>query len=282
MGSSPAYPSDLTDAQWALIEPLMPVLSTRGRGTRGGRPAKYSRRRIVDAILYLDRTGCSWRQLPPDFPPWETVYYYFQRWAADGTTDRIHDALRDAARDAAGRDPAASAGAVDSQTVPGASTVGKDSRGYDAGKKVNGRKRHLVVDTMGLLIVVLVTAASVQDRDGGVRVLDRAKMAMPSLVLIWAEAAYSRRVQDFAHRALRIAVQVVAKLVGQQGFVPLPRRWVVERTHAWITGHRRMSRDYERLPTHSEAMIKWAMIGLMARRLAPAPGRRPWQPARAA
>lgn len=105
MGSFPAYPSDLTDAQWALIEPLMPVLSTRGKGARGGRPAKYSRRRIVDAILYLDRTGCSWRQLPHDFPPWETVYDYFQRWAADGTTDRIHDALRDAARDAAGRDP---------------------------------------------------------------------------------------------------------------------------------------------------------------------------------
>ena len=176
----------------------------------------------------------------------------------------------------------ASAGAVDSQTVPGASTVGTATRGYDAGKKVNGRKRHLVVDTLGLLVVVAVTAASVQDRDGGVRVLDRAKMAMPSLVLIWADAAYSRRVQDFAACALRIAVQVVAKLVGQSEFVPLPRRWVVERTHAWITGHRRMSRDYERLPAHSEAMIKWAMIGLMARRLAPAPGRRPWQPSTAA
>jgi transposase len=282
MGSSPAYPSDLTDAQWALIEPLVPAHSSRGKGTRGGRPLKYARRRIVDAILYVDRTGCSWRQLPHDFPPWETVYFYFQRWAADGTTDRIHVALRDAVRDAAGRDPMASAGAVDSQTVSGAATVGKASRGYDAGKKINGRKRHLVVDTLGLLIVVLVTAASVQDRDGGVRVLDRAKTAMPSLVHIWADAAYSRRVQDFATRALRIAVQVVAKLVGQAGFVPLPRRWVVERTHAWITGHRRMARDYERLPTHSEAMIKWAMIGLMARRLAPAPGRRPWQPRRAA
>jgi transposase len=150
----------------------------------------------VDAILYLDRTGCSWRQLPHDFPPWDTVYFYFQRWAADGTTDRIHDALRDAVRDAAGRDPLASAGAVDSQTVPGASTVGRDSRGWDAGKKTNGRKRHLVVDTMGLLIVVLVTAASVQDRDGGVRVLDRVKPRMPSLVLVWADAAYSRRTQE--------------------------------------------------------------------------------------
>jgi transposase len=279
MGAFPAYPSDLTDAQWALIAPLVPVRSTHGRGTRGGRPAKYPRRRIVDAILYLDRTGCSWRQLPHDFPPWETVYFYFQRWAGDGTTDRIHDALRNAVRDADGRDPLASAGAVDSQTVPGAATVGRGTRGWDAGKKVNGRKRHLVVDTLGLLIVVLVTAASVQDRDGGIRVLDRAKIRMPSLVLTWADAAYSRRAQEFAARALPITVQVVAKLVGQQGFVPLPRRWVVERTHAWITAHRRMSRDYERLTTHSEAMIKWAMIDLMIRRLAPASSRRPWQSA---
>jgi len=282
MGSSPAYPSDLTDAQWARVEPLVPVLSTRCPGTRGGRPPKYSRRRIVDAILYLDRTGCSWRQLPHDFPPWDTVYCYFQQWAADGTTDRIHDALRDAVRDAAGRDPMASAGAVDSQTVHGGSTVGRNTRGWDGGKKINGRKRHLVVDTMGLVIAVLVTAASVQDRDGGMRVLDRAKMRMPSLVLAWADGAYSRRVQEFAARALRILVQVVAKLAGQKGFVPLPRRWVVERTNGWITGHRRMARDYERLPTHAEAMIKWAMIGLMVRRLEPAPGRRPWQRARAA
>jgi transposase len=129
MGSSPAYPSDLTDAQWALIEPLVPVLSTRGRGTRGGRPPKYPRRRVVDAILYVTRTGCSWRQLPHDFPPGETVFYYFQRWTLDGTVDRIHQALHDAVRDADGRDPAASAGVVDSQTVPGAATVGKSSRG---------------------------------------------------------------------------------------------------------------------------------------------------------
>ena len=268
MGSSPAYPSDLTDEQWALIAPLVPVRSTHGRGTRGGRPAKYPRRRIVDAILYLDRTGCSWRQLPHDFPPWETVYFYFQRWAGDGTTDRIHDALRNAVRDADGRDPLASAGAVDSQTVPGAATVGRGTRGWDAGKKVNGRKRHLVVDTLGLLIVVLVTAASVQDRDGGIRVLDRAKIRMPSLVVTWADAACSRRVQEFAARALRITVQVVAKLVGQQGFVPLPRRWVVERTFAWLGQSRRLSKDYERLPATSEAMIYGAMSRLMLRRLA--------------
>src|SRR5918911_122292 len=170
MGSSPAYPSDLTDNRWARRGRWGRVRGPRGKAPGGGRPPKFPRRRIVDAILYLDRTGCSWRQLPHDFPPRDTVYFYFQRWAADGTVDRIHDALRDAVRDAAGRDPAASAGAVDSQTVPGASTVGQATRGWDAGKKTNGRKRHPVVDTMGLLIVVLVTAASVQDRDGAIRV----------------------------------------------------------------------------------------------------------------
>lgn len=137
----------------------------------GGRPPIHSRRRIVDAILYVNRTGCSWRQLPHDFPPWDTVYWYFKIWNEAGVTDRIHDALRAAVRDGGGRDPMASAGIVDAQSVKGADTVGSASRGYDAGKKVNGRKRHIVTDTVGLLVVVLVTAASVQDRDGGRRVL---------------------------------------------------------------------------------------------------------------
>lgn len=179
--TSPArYPSDLTDDQWALIEPMVQVKP-------GGRPAKHERRRIVDAILYLDRTGCSWRQLPHDFPHWRSVYGYFQQWAEDGTTDRIHDALRDAVRDAAGRDPMPSAGIVDSQSVEGADTVGHGSRGYDAGKKINGRKRHIVTDTLGLLVVVLVTSAALQDRDGGRLVLEQAKMKARSIVLVWAD-----------------------------------------------------------------------------------------------
>lgn len=269
------YPSDLTDAQWALIGPMVPVKP-------GGRPAKYPRRRIVEAILYVLRTGCAWRQLPHDFPPWETVYWYFKTWNADGTTDRIHDALRDAARDAAGRDPMASAGIVDAQSVKGADTVGQSSRGFDAGKKVNGRKRHVVVDTIGLLVVVLVTAASVQDRDGGRLVLDRARMKMPSIVLVWADGGYAGRCVEFARRVLRITLQVVKKPEGQRTFEVLPRRWVVERTLSWLVRCRRLDRDYERLPQHAEAMVKWAMIGVMTRRLAPAPGRRPWQSARAA
>ena len=177
----------------------------------GGRPAKHPRRRIVEAILYVNRTGCAWRQLPHDFPPWDTVYWYFKQWNADGTTDRIHDALRDAVRDGDGRDPMASAGIVDSQSVKGADTVGKSTRGYDAGKKVNGRKRHVVVDTIGLLVVVVVTAASLQDRDGGRLVLDKARMKMPSITLVWADGGYAGRLVDFAKRLLHMSVQIVKK-----------------------------------------------------------------------
>jgi transposase len=266
-----SYPSDLTDDQWALIELMVAVRP-------GGRPAKHPRRRIVEAILYVNRTGCSWRQLPHDFPPWDTVYWYFQRWSADGTTDRIHDALRAGVRDGDGRDPMASAGIVDSQSVKAADTVGVGSRGYDAGKKINGRKRHVVTDTLGLLVVVLVTSAAVQDRDGGRQVLNRARMAMPSIVLVWADGGYAGRLLAFAQAYLRITVQIIKRTDNRSGFEVLPRRWVVERTLSWLMRTRRLARDYERLPEHAEAMVKWSMIALMARRLAPPPGRRPWQP----
>jgi transposase len=207
--SSPArYPSDLTDEQWALIEPMVPVKP-------GGRPAIHPRRRIVEAILYVTRTGCAWRALPHDFPPWATVYWYAKRWTAEGSTDRIHHALRAAARDAAGRDPLASAGIVDAQAVGGADTVGRDSRGYDAGKKVSGRRRHVVVDTIGLLVAVLVTAASLQDRDGGRLVLARARMKMPSIVLVWADGGHAGRCVAFARRLLRITGAIVTKPEGQ-------------------------------------------------------------------
>jgi transposase len=269
-----SYPSDLTDAQWELIAPMVAV-------RLGGRPPIHARRRIVDAILYVNRTGCSWRQLPHDFPPWDTVYWYFKIWNEAGVTDRIHDALRAALRDADGRDPMASAGIVDAQSIKGADTVGKNSRGYDAGKKVNGRKRHVVTDTLGLLVVVLVTAASVQDRDGGRGVLARAKMAMPSITLVWADGGYAGKLVAWIQHHCRIVLEIVRKPEGQRTFEVLPRRWVVERTLSWLVRCRRLGRDYERLPEHAEAMVKWSMIGLMARRLAPAPGRRPWQPTHA-
>src|SRR5665811_18748 len=259
--ATPSYPSDLTDDQWALIAPMVAVKPI-------GRPAKHPRRRVVDAILYVVRTGCSWRQLPHDFPPWDTVYWYFKRWNAEGTTDRIHNALRDAVRDAVGRDPMASAGIVDAQSVKGADTVGASSRGYDAGKKTNGRKRHIVTDTLGLLVVVLVTAASVQDRDGGRLVLNRARMAMPSIVLVWADGGYAGKLVAFAQHYLKMVVQIVKKPAGQTTFEVLPRRWVVERTLSWISRCRRQSKDYERRTDHAEAIVKWSMIGLMTRRLA--------------
>jgi transposase len=153
-------------------------------------------------------------------------------------------------------------------------------RARHKGKKVNGRKRHVVVDTLGLLVVVLVTAASLQDRDGGRLVLSRARIAMPSIVLVWADGGYAGRLVAFARQFLRMTLQIVRKPAGQCTFEVLPRRWVVERTLSWLVRCRRLDHDYERLPQHAEAMVKWTMIGIMTRRLAPAPGRRPWQPAR--
>jgi transposase len=275
MASSPRdprrYDTDVTDEQWAWLEGLLPPPS------KDGPKERHPRREIVNAILYVVRTGCAWRHLPSDFPPWQTVFRYFSRWRREGVVQRVHDRLRDAVRDAEGRDPMASAGIVDAQSVKGADTVGAATRGFDAGKKVNGRKRHIVVDTLGLLIVVMVTAASVQDRDGGRRVLDKARMAMPSIVRVWADGGYAGKLVRFALTALRITVEIVKKNDGQRTFEVLPRRWVVERTLSWISRCRRLDHDYERLREHAEAMVHWAMIGIMVRRLAPTPGRRPWQ-----
>lgn len=255
-----------------MLASLLPTPRT----SRSGRPPGHSRREIVNAILYLIRTGCSWRQLPSDFPPWKTVYWYFACWVDDGTLDRAHDTLGIRVRRADGRDGPPTAGVVDSQSVPGADTVGSASRGYDAGKKINGRKRHIVVDTLGLLLVVLVTAASVQDRDGGRRVMLICRQAHPTVRLVWADGGYAGQLVSWAKTMLDLVVSIVAKPAGQRGFAVLPRRWVVERTFAWLTKCRRIDRDYERLPEHSEAMIKWAMVGVMTRRLAPTPGRQPW------
>jgi transposase len=272
MVSRPAYPTDLTDAQWSLIEPILPPPNLNGRHE------KHPRREIVNAIFYVLRTGCAWRQLPHDLPPWQTVYWHFRRWRDDGTVAALHAALRDRLRDAVGRDPAASAGIVDAQSVKGADTVGAASRGYDAGKKVNGLKRHIVVDTLGLLMLVAVTTASVQDRDGGAGILERLRFVMPSIVTVFADGGYAGRLVTYARQVLRLAVELVKKPDGQRGFAVLPRRWVVERTFAWLVRCRRLDRDYERLTATSEAWIKWAMIGIMVRRLEPGPGRRPWQP----
>lgn len=249
-----------------MVEPVLP--KPRNTGPAGGRPRAASLRLIVNAILYLLRTGCAWRQLPDDFPPYQTVYRYFRAWRVDGTVDRLHDLLRDRLRAAEGRDQPPTAGIVDAQSVKGATTVGRDSRGYDAGKRTNGRKRHVVVDTLGLLLVVLVTAASVQDRDGGRDVLARLRAALPGVSLVWADGGYAGRLVEWAKAALCLLVTVVRKRAGQHGFEVLPRRWVVERSFSWITSCRRLACDYERTTEHAEAMVKWAMVALMARRLA--------------
>jgi transposase len=257
-----AYPSDLTDAQWALIEPLLPP------PRRGGRPEKHPRRAIVDAVLYVVRTECSWRQLPADFPPWQTVYWYFVAWEAQKVTHAMLAALRRELRTHEGRAVQPSAGIIDSQSVKGADTVGRRTRGYDAGKKVNGRKRFIVTDTMGLLIVVVVVAASVQDRDGAKTTLIRSYAAAPRVRMVFADGAFAGRCVDWAAHVVRMTIAVVRKPSDQKGFAVIPRRWAVERTLAWITAHRRLARDYERDPKHSEAMIRWAAINLMTRRLA--------------
>lgn len=258
------YPSDTSDAEWAILAPLVPA---GGPSRRGGRRPTHSRRDIVDAIRYLAHNGCVWRALPADFPPWQTVYDYHARWTADGTLNRLHNALRDQVRLLEGRHREPSAAIVDSQSVRAADTVGHASRGYDAGKKVNGRKRHIAVDTIGMLLVVAVSAASVQDRHAGRALILALRACYQRISMVWADSGYSGTLVAWA-AALPISVQIVAKLAGQIGFRVLPRRWVVERTLSWITRCRRTVRDYERLPEHHAAMVQWAMIIVMTRRLA--------------
>jgi len=221
------YPSDTSDAEWEIIAPYIPVGGTVAG--RGGRPVTYSRRDIVDAIRYLDHNGGVWRALPVDFPPPPTVYHYFRKWNRDGTLNRMHNGLREQVRLAEGRAAEPSAASLDSQTVRAAETVAKTRRGYDGGKKLNGTKRHIAVDTCGLLLAVLVTAASVQDREGGRMLLWALAGCFRRIRMVWVDGAYSGGPVTLG-TALGMVVQVVAKLAGQVGFQVLPRRWVVERT----------------------------------------------------
>jgi transposase len=254
------YPSDLTDAQWEIVEPMLPLIKSPGR------IPKHPRRAIVDAILYVVRSGCSWRQLPVDFPPWQTVYWQFQQWEKRQVTERILDELREQVRLAEGREPEPSAGIIDSQSVKAADTVGRDSRGYDAGKRINGRKRFIVTDTLGLLVVVCVMAASWQDRDGAKTTLLSAYLTTP-IRHVFADQGFAGRLVDWAQATLQTTVEIVRKPVDQRGFAVHPKRWVVERSLAWLTAHRRLVRDYERHPAVSEAFIRWAAINTMIRRL---------------
>jgi len=260
------YPSDTTDGEWALIAPLLPVPACQSQA--GGRPEAHCRRAVVDAIRYVIHNGCVWRAVPADFPPWRTVYGFYQRWNATGVTIALHGALRAAARVAAGRPAEPTAAVIDSQSVRAAPTVPKASRGWDNAKKVNGRKRHIAVDTGGLLLEVLATPASVQDRDAARPLLFNLRRARPRVRRAWADSVYAGKLQPWAATYLKLTVEIVKRPEGLHTFQVLPRRWVVERTLAWITSYRRCARDYERLPATHEAAVHWAMITLMTRRLA--------------
>ena len=256
----------MTDAQWAVLEPLLPPPgNTTGRG---GRPEKHPRRLVLDAIFYLVCGGIAWAAMPHEFPPYKTVYGLFRRWAKAGAWQQIHDALRDLVRVYEGRDPAPTAAIIDSQSVRGADTVPTTSRGYDAGKRVNGRKRHIATDTSGLLLAVVVTVAGLQDRDAAHRLLTGLRARFATIRHIWADGGYAGRLVTWATTVLGFGVEIVKRTDDQAGFRVLPRRWVVERTFGWISKKRRCVRDYETLPEHHEAMLHLAMIMTMSRRLA--------------
>ena len=208
------YPSDLDDGEWAVLEPLLPPVRAGGRG----RPAVHSRRAIVNAILYVGRAGCAWRYLPKDFPPWRTVYGYFAAWRDDGTLQQVHDQLREAARAAAGRGPRPTAAVIDSQSVRAADTVPKASRGWDNAKKVNGRKRHVAVDTAGLLLAVVVTAACIQDRDAAKPLLFNLRRAFPGGKLTWADSGYAGKLVTWA---ATLKIQVMQHPDGPAGAAPM-------------------------------------------------------------
>jgi putative transposase len=263
------YDTDLTDEQFALLEPLLP------RPKHTGRPPTELRA-VLDGIFYLVRSGCQWRLLPHDFPPWSTVHTWYRRWRLDGTWKRLNDALAPQVREQAGRDPSPRASAVDSQSVKTTEMGGE--RGFDGGKRVKGRKRHVWVDSLGMLLAVLVTAANVQDGVAACELLHRRLWDdLPRLEVVYADSQYRTaclREEVFDWAPFRL--HVVSRPADQEGWVKLPQRWVVERTLAWLGRSRRLSKDYERLVVSSEAMIQVSMIHLMLRRLQPTP-RKPSQ-----
>lgn len=259
------YPSDVTDEQWALLGPLLPPARP------GGRPREVDIREVVNALFYRNRNGCTWRALPHDFPPWKTVYNYFQGWQWDGTWELLLATLREQVRLAAGRPPTPRIAVVDSQSAKGTEAGG--ARGYDGAKKVTGRKRHIAVDTLGLLLAVVVTAASVADAVGARAVLKCLRQrAFPRLEVVRADSAYGKYgLPAWVSRYKHFVLELVRRAAGMVGWVLLPKRWVVERTLAWLGRYRIHSKEYERLTASSETQVRISMIHLMLRRLKPEP-----------
>lgn len=256
------YETDLTDAQFALLQPFLPKPKPMGRP-----PADL--REVLNAILYLVRTGCQWRLLPTNFPPWSTVHTWYRRWRRDGTWERLHEALRRRVRTQAGRDPSPRSSAIDSQSVKTPAAGGES--GFDAGKKVKGRKRHLWVDSLGLLLAVRVTPADVHDAHAAGDLLHRRLWdELPRLEVVYADRSYrAEYLQEEVFGWAPFRLHVVGRPPGAEGFVRLPQRWVVERSFAWLGRSRRLAKDCEHLPESSEAMIRVSMIQMMMRRLAP-------------